>query len=154
MSQVMKYCQPDGTCTGHSHPECQASQDLCSDKPCGAVCNAVDDMSQVMKYCQPDGTCTGHSHPECQASQDLCAEKPCGAVCDTSDGILDVMRYCQPDGKCTSSAQPDCQDSFETKNTITCLICEAVMNALDETLVDTTNEQAVADYLNSICNYP
>merc|ERR1719186_1224024 len=193
MSQVMKYCQPDGTCTGHSHPDCQVSEDLCSDKPCGAVCNAIDDMSQVMKYCQPDGTCTGHSHPECQVSQDLCSDKSCGAVCnsaddidhvmrfcqpdgtcsvnaqpecedlcagklcgavcDTSDGMSDVMRYCQPDGTCTSNAQPQCQDSIETKNTIICLICEAVMNALDETLVDTTNEQAVADYLNSICNY-
>merc|ERR1712080_238842 len=94
-----------------------------------------------------------HSLAQPTTHEDFCSDMPCGAVCDTTDGFDQVMRYCQPDGSCSSNAQPDCIDSNETRNTITCLICEAVMKALDDTLVDTTNEQAVADFLSVICSY-
>merc|ERR1712080_388720 len=134
----------------HSLAQPTTHEDFCSDMPCGAVCDTTDGFDQVMRYCQPDGSCSSKAQPDCK---DLCFDKPCGAVCDTTDGNLDVMRYCQPDGACTSNAQPDCIDSNETRNTITCLICEAVMKALDDTLVDTTNEQAVADFLSVICSY-
>merc|ERR1712083_619729 len=96
----------------YSYTQPTKANDLCSDKPCGAVCNAIDDMSQVMKYCQPDGTCTGRSHPECQVSQDLCSDKPCGAVCGGDiNPPISIFKYCQPDGRCTIHPHPDCQAS-------------------------------------------
>merc|ERR1719228_1502017 len=40
-----------------------------------------------------------------------------------------------------------------SQNFVTCTICEAVMKAVDESLVDPANEQAVADFLSQVCAY-
>merc|ERR1712059_123233 len=42
------------------------------------------------------------------------------------------------------------EDSY---NPVICTVCEAVMKALDETLVEPSNEQAVADFLGQVCKY-
>merc|ERR1712215_574208 len=38
-------------------------------------------------------------------------------------------------------------------NFVTCTICEAVMTAVDEALVDPANEQAVSEFLLQVCSY-
>ena len=39
------------------------------------------------------------------------------------------------------------------ENALVCALCEAIMTALDSTLVDPTSEAAVADFLLQVCNY-
>jgi len=69
-TQVLKYCQPDGTCSADK-PECRKSYDPCGDKTCGERCTKCapwdDDCveTQVLKYCGPDGTCSG-GQPTCR----------------------------------------------------------------------------------------
>merc|ERR1712179_155662 len=51
-----------------------------------------------------------------------------------------------------------CYDSASSNNAsndnfLTCTICEGVVTALDEALVDPASEQAVADYLLQVCSY-
>jgi len=38
-------------------------------------------------------------------------------------------------------------------NVLSCTICEIILTAIDESIVDPTNEQEIADYLSQICNY-
>merc|ERR1712203_910965 len=50
---------------------------------------------------------------------------------------------------CHSAASTN--DSYD--NFLTCTICEGVMTALDEALVDPASEQAVANHLLQVCSY-
>merc|ERR1711936_528185 len=38
-------------------------------------------------------------------------------------------------------------------NFLTCTVCEAVMTAVDDMILDPTNEQAIADFLGQVCRY-
>lgn len=40
-----------------------------------------------------------------------------------------------------------------SENVLICTLCESIMTSIDESIVDPTNEQEIADYLAQICNY-
>ena len=125
---VVKYCQPDGSCSADK-PTCDGGSDdydPCADKACGARCTKCppndSDCAEtdVLKYCQPDGTCSaGNGKPACDGGSeppedyDPCADKTCGAECTVcppgdSDCVESAeIKYCQPDGSC-SGGEPTC----------------------------------------------
>jgi len=41
----------------------------------------------------------------------------------------------------------------KSENVLICTLCESIMTSIDESIVDPTNEQEIADYLAQICNY-
>merc|ERR1712037_323660 len=51
------------------------------------------------------------------------------------------------------SCGPVSSSGSEDENFLTCTLCEGVMKALDEALVDPASEQAVADFLLQVCSY-
>merc|ERR1712117_593965 len=40
-----------------------------------------------------------------------------------------------------------------SETVLICTLCESIMTSIDESIVDPTNEQEIADYLAQICNY-
>ncbi len=73
-TDVVKYCQPDGSCAG-GEPSCRDDggddYEPCGDKTCGEQCTKCppgdEDCveTQVVKYCQADGDCEA-SAPSCR----------------------------------------------------------------------------------------